>query len=455
MKVNVAGAGAGKTTKMAELITGLEMSEGKIVFCIAFTNAAAKNITEKVEEKLGIIPDNIKISTIHSFLYQELVYPYYFALYKKHYERLSVIDLPPEPGYRRAKLSELENENILHYTMIPERAKWVAYQKSSDRKAEKEIRNKLLARFSGYCAAIFVDEAQDIGQDVRLILEALEQFGVDIILYGDPKQDVKGLGKFREIIENTPSVNYIPECHRCPNKHLRLSNTLASEAEQQQADEDNAIGSITIVFESDEKDIKQFIAAGNYGLKYISMKRDRFATHEKQKSGERFETLRHEVHRAMCDKWAGIKTELEIKRAAFYVTEQMLSAFDSGIKENTIIAQWVNRGIFDRLTGQRYAQMASAIKAIDTATSDIPVVSSIEIIKGREAKRCLFILSPDLAPYLFREKKEDNKTSHLLYVALTRSLDHLTILVMKEVEETYTKDRILCFFQSILQNEEV
>jgi len=140
------------------------------------------------------------------------------------------------------------------------------------------------------------------------------------------------------------------------------------------------------------------------------------------------------------------KTELEIKRAAFYVTEQMLSAFDSGIKENTIIAQWVNRGIFDRLTGQRYAQMASAIKAIDTATSDIPVVSSIEIIKGREAKRCLFILSPDLAPYLFREKKEDNKTSHLLYVALTRSLDHLTILVMKEVEETYTKDRILCFF---------
>lgn len=137
------------------------------------------------------------------------------------------------------------------------------------------------------------------------------------------------------------------------------------------------------------------------------------------------------------------------------MTEQMLFAFDSGIKENTIITQWVNSGIFDRLTGQRYAQMASAIKAIDTATSDIPVVSSIEIIKGREAKRCLFILSPDLAPYLFREKKEDNKTSHLLYVALTRSLDHLTILVMREVEETYTKNRILCFFQSILQNEEV
>jgi hypothetical protein len=65
----------------------------------------------------------------------------------------------------------------------------------------------------------------------------------------------------------------------------------------------------------------------------------------------------------------------------------------------------------------------------------------------------LFILSPDLAPYLFREKTEDNKTSHLLYVALTRSLNHLTILIMKEVEETYAREKILCFFQSVLQNQ--
>lgn len=208
-----------------------------------------------------------------------------------------------------------------------------------------------------------------------------------------------------------------------------------------------------MVFESDVQDMKQFLEEGNYGLQYISMKRDRFATHEKQESGERFETLRHEVHRAICEKLTGKITGLQINRATFYVTEQMLSAFDNGSNESTIIAQWVNSGVFDRLTGQRYAQMASAIKATDTAISDIPVVSSIEIVKGREAERCLFILSPDLAPYLFRDKTEDNKTSHLLYVALTRSLDHLTILVMKEVEETYTRDKILCFFQSVLQDE--
>ena len=450
MKVNVAGAGAGKTTNMAELITRLEIPEGKVVFCIAFTNAAATNITEKVEEKLGLVPNNIKISTIHSFLYQELVYPYYFTLYKKHYERLSVIDLPEDPGYKRAKLSELEAENILHFTMIPERAKWVAYQKSTDRKAEKDIRKKLLARFSGYCAAIFVDEAQDIGHDVKLILEALEKSGVEIILYGDPKQDVKGLGEFRKIIENTANVNYISECHRCPQKHLNLSNTLAPKAEKQQANENNSEGTINVVFESDVQDIKQFLKEGNYGLQYISMKRDRFATHEKQESGERFETLRHEIYRAVCDKWTGIKAELEINRATFYVTEQMLTAYDCGIAEKAIIAQWVNNGMIDRLTGKRYAQMASAIKAVDMATYDIPVVSSIEIIKGCEAERCLFILSPDLAPYLLREKTEDNKTSHLLYVALTRSLDHMTIMIMKEVEEKYTREKIEKYFDRIV-----
>ena len=449
MKVNVAGAGAGKTSRMAELITGYEIPDGKVLFCIAFTNAAVANIAEKVEEKLGTIPDNIKISTIHSFLYQELIYPYYYIIYKKHYERLSEIGLPSDPILRGIKVSELEEENILHITKIPERAKWVARNKSSDRKSEKEIRKGLLLEFSNYCTAIFVDEAQDINGDTKLILEALEKSGVEIILYGDPKQDVKGLKKFKEIIESTSDVRYITECYRCPQKHLNLSNILAPDSEKQQADENNTEGSINMIFESDVDDIKTFLEEGNFGLQYISRKCDRFATHDKQESGERFNTLRHEVHRAVSDKWAGVKSELQINRAAFYVTEQMLAAYDSGCAEANIIKRWVDSGVIDYLAGKRFAQMASAIKTIDTTTFDNPVVSSIEIIKGREAERCLFILSPDLAPYLFLEKVEDNKTKHLLYVALTRSLDHLTLLIMKEVEEQYTRDRILRYFQTV------
>lgn len=447
MKVNVAGAGAGKTTKMADLITGIDIQEGKIVFCIAFTNAAVDNIKKKVSIKQGTIPDNIRISTIHSFLYNELIRPYYYFLYGKQFDCLSTIDLPINNQYKQQKLTELETNNILHYTKIPEKAKWVAYQKSGDRNEIKMKRKKILNHFADYCAAIFVDEAQDIGEEAKYVLKALDKVGVEIYLYGDPKQDVKGLGQFRAIIDEIAEVNYIPDCHRCPQMHLDLSNLLASVSERQIADANNAEGSIAIVFETDIKDIQSFINSGSFELQYISMKRENFATHDKQKKGERFETLRHEVHRAISDKWNGRKLDIEINRLAFYVTERMLEAFDAGGNASSIISKHVSRGVFDRLTGKRYAQMIQAFTTSDNWVSEVPLVHSIESIKGLEAKRCLFILTTDLAPYLFREKTDDNKTSHLLYVALTRSLDHLSILVTKEVEDKYSRTYIKRFFK--------
>lgn len=453
MKVNVAGAGAGKTTKMADLITEFCIPEGKLVFCIAFTNAAAANIENKVAEKLGMVPNNIKISTIHSFLYQELIAPFYYFLYGKQFEQLSVIELPNDQKYKRAKLSELENGNVLHYTMIPEKAKWVAYQKSGDVKAIKELRKKLLNHFAGYCAAIFVDEAQDISKDIKHILEALNQAGIDIVLYGDPKQDVKGLGCFKEIIDNSTDVRYIPDCFRCPQIHLNLSNTLAADTQQQVASEHNLAGSLDVVYESDIEDFKQFIVDGNYGLQYISMKRDRFETHEKQAKNKRFDTLYHEVYRAMMDKWDGVKSEMEIRRVAFYVTEQMLEAFDNGGNAAGIISEWVKANAFNTLPRQKYAQMVTTFQSESVVANDIPVVPSIESIKGLEAERCLFILTTDLAPYLFRKKTEDNKTSHLLYVALTRSLDCLTIFISKEVESLYTRSSIDLFFAPLTVKE--
>ena len=50
---------------MADIIMAHDIPDGKVVFCIAFTNAAADNIKEKVAEKVNGVPDNIKISTIH------------------------------------------------------------------------------------------------------------------------------------------------------------------------------------------------------------------------------------------------------------------------------------------------------------------------------------------------------------------------------------------------------
>ena len=116
MIVNVAGAGAGKTTKMADIVLGHIVPDGKNVFCIAFTKDATDNIKGKVAAKIGCIPDNIKISTIHSFLYQELIKPYFYFLYGKQYRRTTAISLPPNNGYKAAKLAELDNTDVLHVT---------------------------------------------------------------------------------------------------------------------------------------------------------------------------------------------------------------------------------------------------------------------------------------------------------------------------------------------------
>ena len=64
MRIRIAGAGAGKTTKMAELLAQSVIPKGMIIYCLAFTHAAVENINKKIKERLGDIPDYIRISTI-------------------------------------------------------------------------------------------------------------------------------------------------------------------------------------------------------------------------------------------------------------------------------------------------------------------------------------------------------------------------------------------------------
>lgn len=62
----------------------------------------------------------------------------------------------------------------------------------------------------------------------------------------------------------------------------------------------------------------------------------------------------------------------------------------------------------------------------------------------------MFILTNDLAAYLFDDNTEMNKTKNKLYVALTRSLNELSMYILKEVENKYTKKRIQDFFEGYL-----
>ena len=111
----------------------------------------------------------------------------------------------------------------------------------------------------------------------------------------------------------------------------------------------------------------------------------------------------------------------------------MIRDVDGGVEPQNVIRQYF-AGTLDR---QQYAKIISALQKPAKETADIPIVSTIEGIKGQDGEKCLFILTTDLAPYLFRKNTSENKTKNKLYVALTRSLNRLTILVTLEVEKKY------------------
>lgn len=445
MKISVAGAGAGKTTKMASKIfadyTTIEAYQN--IYCLAFTNAAVSRIKEKLLEYYVEIPSNIIVCTLHSFLYQEIICPYHCLLFGKHYDQISLINLPNEPAYKNKKIKDLDDRGIIHVSVIPQRAKWVVAKKSGDKKKEKDIRVQLLKTFSCYCGKIFIDEAQDIDDDIAAIIQALDVAGVSIELIGDPKQDLRGHGSFRKLLNKYGvATEYISVCHRCPQEHLKISNLLVPDAEKQTSTKTN--GTVNVVFENDIQPT-EFLKANAFDLAYISARNDQFETHSQEGSESYFASLNHEISEVVkqqhpCD------SQYQIAKTSYYLAHCMIEDIDEGLDPRNIIKRYF-KGSLDK---QQYAKIISALKKPTQKTVAVPVVSTVEGIKGQDGKNCLFILTTDLAPYLFGEKTAENKTKNKLYVALTRSLDKLSILITLEVEKKYGRQYILDYFDNLL-----
>lgn len=447
MLIKIAGAGAGKTSTMAERIIQKhnELPIEKNIYCITFTNNAVNCITEKLNEYYVVIPRNIKLSTIHSFLYQEFINPYYFMMYGKRYDRISSVQLDSNPAFKNLKIKELEKNRILHVEAITERAKWVIHKKSSDKETEKRKRRILMDIFSKYCGCIFIDEAQDMDNHMLEIVKQLYNLSIPIELMGDPKQDLKGYGTLREMMGNFPGLTeHIDTCFRCPQKHLAISNTLVLQPEIQQSKKEDGI--LNILFES-EIDVDSLITKEGFNLMFISQKNEKFSTKRKSENDSHRENLIYELEQFLSNKYTRDKNDLIIRRFAYGYSTQLINEYR--IHNNVTGAM---RKIFERtaIDKNSYAKIISALKIINEETSDKIVINSIEKIKGQEGESCLFILTNDLAPYLFKKKTEDNKTKNKLYVALTRSLNKLTIVISKDVEKSFTKEFITNYFRQYI-----
>ena len=443
MKITVAGAGAGKTTTMAETIIELHrrLNSKRIIYCITFTNNATRCIEEKLINYYGIIPSNIIISTIHSFLFREIIKPYYYILYGKEYEKISICKLPDNPKYKNSYIGKLEDRNILHQTMIPERAKWVVVKKSGDRKLINEKRTIIHQNLLKYIETICIDEAQDIDNNMFEIINSINNVGINMILMGDPKQDLKGNYCFRKLIDFYPNlVNYEIRCYRCPQKHLKLSNLYVCDEEKQYSEK--LTGEVNYYFASDIS-CKELINNNLFDLLYISQKQSGYDTHIMSKTNDIRESIAEELERLYQNKLQHL-SKIKIASLSYYKAGKLISYYyEYNDKEKAMSKTFQS----ERIEKTSYARIINLLPEINhCGLNDTIFVNSIDIIKGMEGKNCLFILTTDLAAYLFGEKRDDNKVKNKLYVALTRSLDKLTIYIDDKVEQKYGKCYINDFF---------
>ena len=106
-QVQIAGAGAGKTYSLAEkvLMWYDNKKDDKIIYVITFTNDAKCNIIQRVFElNNGQVPANICIETVHSFLLNELLYPFSKYYYGMAYSKATSIKLPTKPQLQRYQI---------------------------------------------------------------------------------------------------------------------------------------------------------------------------------------------------------------------------------------------------------------------------------------------------------------------------------------------------------------
>lgn len=220
---------------------------------------------------------------------------------------------------------------------------------------------------------------------------------------------------------------------------------LVPEAEKQASEKEE--GTVNLVFESNIQP-SEFIKANKFDLAYISAKNKRFETHSQEESTNRFESLNHEISEVIRQQYPYVSKYL-IAKFSYYLTHCMIRDVDGGADPRNVMKQYFD-GALER---QQYAKVISALQKPPKEQVNAPIVSSIEGIKGQDGNNCLFILTTDLAPYLFGEKTTENKTKNKLYVALTRSLETLTILVTLEVEDKYGAQYIRDYLDKLLLPE--
>ncbi len=431
-EIQIAGAGAGKTYSLAKrLINEYNNTEdNKSIYAITFTNAAKKNIKDRVNESLGFIPSNIIITTIHGFLLNEIIYPFNKLIYGFHFNKAVSIDLPYEPKFKRYKLKKLNENNIIHNEQVFKKAKMILSKKGKKIIIKEKI-DIIMEHIEDAISCILIDEAQDMDKDAIEVFTILSKLNIYIYMVGDPKQAIKYNGVFEDFCNKIKNGEYhrfkvlenINTTKRVPVNHLKLSNMFCM-PEENQINEDDFKGKIAYIFLSEanfDNLLKRNIE--EKGLAYISKSNPRFNT-KKVINKNIFPP-------SVVNKLKNINTKSELSFDIWI--EAMIEELNIQVQNKGIYKalQLFKETLNITLTRQEYAQMRDMFSNTQVSASRENhkyEVISIDRAKGLEADFCLYIIDNAQFQYFMGYKKERNKEFNRLYVALTRSKDELILV---------------------------
>ncbi|GFD71845.1 UvrD-helicase domain-containing protein [Alteromonas marina] len=428
IEVQIAGAGAGKTFGLAKtLIDHIKAcTSHKKTFALTYTNSATAKIEQEIIKQHGFIPSNLCIQTVHSFLLNEMIYPFSSFTLGDVYNDTSIMMLPP-PKYKNSLFSRLRKINVIHTDNVYNIAKQIVDETTSkhNNRAKKAKVRRLLAILASCFDKIFIDEVQDLDKDALRFFEVLGCNDIDVYMIGDPKQAIKfpqDLDAFVRKVAPKKYATILPinnQTRRVPTEILAVSNSFCYE-DQQQESLSEMVGELMYIESTDGRydelltnylDTKQLVC--------IDKKNGRYTTSSKHKHAfprEIEEMIRDSNHK---------KDKALFVKAAFSDFMDDVAEVGARIAINRLKATY---GL--TLNGQHFAQLYELCNSC--TGNDVQFkVQSIESIKGLDADVCVIILSSNTLKYLTQngisEANRFNKEWKKVYVALTRAKKRLVL----------------------------
>lgn len=429
IEVQIAGAGAGKTYGLAEsLVEHIKAcTNHKKTFALTYTNTATAKIEQEIIKQHGFIPPNLCIQTVHSFLLNEIIYPFSSFTLGDVYNDASIMILPSNPRYKNRLFAQLRERNVIHAENVYNIAKQIVDKTVSkhNTKAKKAKVQRLLAILENCFDKIFIDEVQDLDSNALRIFELLGSNGIDVYMIGDPKQAIKYPKAFDAFVEKVSTQEYATilainnQTRRVPTEILAVSNSFCYE-DQHQNSLSEIVGELMYIESTDARydelldsyiNTKQIVC--------IDKKTGRYSTSSKHK---------HSFPREIEDM---IRESKHKKDKALFVKAAFADFMDDVAKHGAKRA--VNklriRHSLD-IEKYHYAQLYELCNACTEENVQFKV-QSIDSVKGLDADTCVIILTPNTLKYLTKnglsKANHFNKEWKKIYVALTRAKRKLVL----------------------------